>query len=201
MIDRMAGLIEQPVVIERALQAARDNSLKSLEPERAALAKTQDALRENQEEIDKLVVAITAGGVGSELLSFLNRRAKDLKMTREQLLAEQRRLVQVVAPAQEAVDGRALRKYLADFQSLAKATQPEELQKIIRLAVKRIQWGPDGKHKVLFYSLPLNAQTKQGPPPFPSKNEKRGEEPWFDLNRWSDTSGRGRTDTSEETGF
>ncbi len=197
----MAGLTQEPLVIERALQAARDNSLKSSEPERAALARTQDALRENQAEIDKLVVAITAGGVGSELLSFLNRRAKDLKITREQLLAEQRRLVQVAAPAQEAVDRRALRNYPADFQSLAKAAQAEELQKIIRLVVKRRGWGPDGKHKVLFYSLPLNAQTNQGPSPSPSKNEKEGEEPWFDLNRWSDTSGRGRTDTSEETGF
>ena len=144
----------RPLVIERALQAALDNSLKLLEPERAALAQTQDALREDQEEIDKLVGAISVG------VWDLNPRDRDLKMPREQLLADQRRLVQVVAPAQEAVDGRALWKYLADFQSLSKAAQPEELQKLIRLAVKRIQWEPDGKHKVQFYSLPLKKQKK-----------------------------------------
>ena len=205
MIERISGLLKRPHIIEEALQKARENCLKGLQPQREALGHAQAALRQNQAEIDKLVITITGGGIATELLGFLNQRAKELKMSREQLLREQRRLQQEVAPAEQAVDAQSLQSSLADFGKLAQVAEPQELQKVMRLTLKRVEWGNDGKHKVQFYSLPLNARVpnsiknhlsaNQQSSVSNSQQENRTEDHWFDLHRWSDASGRGRTDT------
>ncbi len=75
----------------------------------------------------------------------------------------------------------------------------------MRLTLKRVEWDNDGKHKVQFYSLPLNARVpdatknhlsaNQRPSISNSQEENENQNHWFDLNRWSDASGRGRTDT------
>ncbi len=57
--------------------------------------------------------------------------------------------------------------------------------------VQGVEWGDDARHKVQFYALPVDEPTNQEPP-F-SSEENEGD--WFDFNRWSDASGRGRTDT------
>lgn len=195
VIERLDDLLREPVVLERALQKARENCSSALHPQRAALSRTQSALRENQQEIDKLVATMTGSGIAAELLGFLNGRAKELKRDREQLLNEQRHLQAEVAPADGAVDARALQRFLMDFGKLAEAAEPQELQKVMRLAVRRVEWGTDGKHKMLFYPLPLNAPTNQRPAELASDLGNEVENRWFDLNRWSDASGRGRTDT------
>jgi site-specific DNA recombinase len=211
VVEHLGALLDKPVVLERAFEKARENCLASLHPQREALGHAQAALRENQEEIDRLVATMTGGGIEAELLGFLNGRARELKRERELLLDEQRRLQREVAPAEQAIDAHALRRFLTDFEKLAEAAEPQELQKVMRLAMQRVEWGPDGRHKLLFYPLPLNAGTgtargsaigatmdapaNQGLSKSASGEGNESEGPWFDLTAWSDTSGRGRTDT------
>lgn len=97
-------------------------------------------------------------------------------------------------PAEYKLEARTFYGNLSDFQKLANVAEPQELQTLLRLAVKRMEWDPDGKHKVQFYPMPLNKDKNQRPP-LPNSQERGSEGRWFDLNKCSDTSGRGRTDT------
>ena len=117
----------------------------------------------------------------ASLLAFLNQRAKELQMEREPLMAEQRRLQLELAPSEYELDAQTFHSYLSDFKRLAEAAEPQELQTLLRLTVKRMEWGPDGKHKVQFYPLPLHKHKNQRPP-LPNSDEQGGEGRWFDLN-------------------
>ncbi len=195
VFERLSALLNDPLVVGRALQKARENCLATLSPQREALGRVQAALRENQTEIDRLVGTITQSGATEALLDFLNQRAKELKAEREQLGEEQRNLQREIAPAEQEVKADALLAALSDFEKLAQKAEPQELGKLLRFSVRRISWGTEGKHKLLFYPLPLNAHSNQNSSRPGSPKEKETQENWFDLNRWSDASGRGRTDT------
>ena len=141
VLERLGALLQEPAVVERALEKAYDNCLKGFSPQREALGRVQAALRENRTEIDRMVNTIATGGAAEALLDFLNQRAKELKGERDELLAEQRRLQQELAPAEQKVDARTLLGYLANFQRLTEKIEPQELQKLLRLGVRRIVWG------------------------------------------------------------
>ena len=182
MLERLSALVSSPEIVERALQKARDNCATPLVPQREALSRTQSALRQNQVEIDRLLITITTGGATDALLAFFNQRAKELQTDRDQLMKEQRRLQLELAPSEYELNAQTFHGYLSDFKRLAEAAEPQELQTLLRLTVKRMEWGPDGKHKVQFYPLPFHKHKNQRPP-LPDSDEPGSEGRWFDLNR------------------
>jgi hypothetical protein len=115
------------------------------------------------------------------LLSILNEKVHGLKMERERLLLEQRRLTAALQQLDIYSDMRPLQETLTDFAELARRTEGEKLQRLIRLAVKRIEWMPDGNHTLEIYNLPRTGGKG-------STLENR-----LESNEWSDTPGRIRT--------
>jgi hypothetical protein len=59
-----------------------------------------------------------------------------------------------LTPLDENYNADGLRKLLSDFCSLAKNAHPEEMQKLLRLVVRRIEWKSMGSHRVQLYHLP-----------------------------------------------
>ncbi len=155
VLERVQGLVGTDNVIEQAVEQARFNSQSALQPQQDELALTRAALDANQKEIDTLVNTITSGTTSGALLGFLNQRAQELQFQREQLQAEQRRLVQELSPLENHFDAAAFRSVLRNFAGLLAAAEPEELQQLLRLLVRRVDWKPDGRHQVQFYTLPL----------------------------------------------
>lgn len=41
---------------------------------------------------------------------------------------------------------------LADFNEVTQIAEPEELQRLLRLLVRRVEWMPEGEHRV-YYAL------------------------------------------------
>lgn len=85
---------------------------------------------------------------------MLNEKAGQLKIERERLLIEGRRLKEALTPLDADYGADSLRSRLSDFVPLARHAQPEELQQLLRLAVRRIEWNPAGNHKIQLYHLP-----------------------------------------------
>ena len=88
---------------------------------------------------------------------------------REDLLIEQRRLNEALGSLDQHFDAGVVRGILGSFSSVAKAAKPEELQRLMRLAVWQIEWMPGGEHRVHFRHF--------AKPPHVS-GEKAGRE-WF----------------------
>ena len=80
-------------------------------------------------------------------------------------------------------------KTLSDFQGLVADQEPAEVQRLLRLMVKRVDWSPEGTHKVHFDTLPKARETQKISP----LSQPGSEDHWFDLNSWSGAAGRRRT--------
>lgn len=106
---------------------------------------------ENAKQIEQLVNTISSGIANSDLLAMLNERATQLRLSRERLKAEERRLEESVKPLNVRFDPAEFRKMLANFHTLARVAEEEELQRLIRLMVRRIEWMPEGEHRVQYY--------------------------------------------------
>jgi hypothetical protein len=104
-------------------------------------------------------------------MDFLNKRAQELKLQREDLLAEQRRLNRCLAPSQSRFEPAPFRRALTYLTGLLTHAQPQEQQKLLRLAVKKIEWSPEGSHSIQLFNMPALAEGKNR----------------FDINMWSDT--------------
>ena len=109
------------------------------------------------------MIRVTSASFGSpsgHAHRMAQERGKDWS---QRVLGSTTTSVQNTAPI---ASGRCF-KTLCDFKELASVAEPEELQKLIRLAVRRIEWMPEGVHRVQFYYLP---KTKK-----PLSNGDRGE--------------------------
>ncbi len=133
-------------VVRWALQHAQGHYEASTVPEKEGWARNHTALQENQKEIDALVGTITFGQVDEALLGFLYRKAAQLKVERETLLAKQRRLNAFLVPLQQTFDADAFLRCVSDFGRLVEAAEPAELQRLLRLMVRSVEWGNDGTH-------------------------------------------------------
>lgn len=83
--------------------------------------------------------------------TLLNEKATRLKAERDGLLLEQRRLQEALAPLDNHFDADVQRSLLLRFEELAGVAEGEELQRLLRLMVRRVEWEPDGAHRVQFY--------------------------------------------------
>lgn len=156
--------------MERALHIAQAHSESNLHPMQEALTECKAALQRNQEQIDDLVARVTSSR--GALMELLEEKANALKAEREQLKAEQRHLTEKITPLQVRFDADEFRGVLASFALLREHAQPEELQRLLRLLVRRIEWMPDGTHQVQF-CLPSSR----------GKHKKGGDNtspPWFE---------------------
>jgi hypothetical protein len=173
-------LVTADGVLEAAFVVARHKCQSDLEPQQEALSRTRQALQENQVQIDTLIKTITTGAasgtVSGDLLGMLNERATQLKMERERLRAEQRRLSAALAPLSAYYDASPVRETLSRFTELAQEAEPSEMQRLLRTTVRRIEWMPDGSHGIEFYALESlqNAQSQYA-------KSRCGVEPHLDL--------------------
>ena len=180
VLDQVGQLIESPTIIERALHHAQSGCESALEPQKEALSLTRAALLENQAQIDQMLEAVGSGKAAGALFDMLNEKAALLQRERERLRMEQRKLMQALLPIENSFDAATFGRRLADFSTLAKAAEPEELQRLLRLTVRKMEWMPDGAHRMELY-LPMGAPGKT-----PSTD-------WFKTNERSDGPDRIRT--------
>lgn len=153
ILEQVKQFVTTPGIIERCMEKALANSEAELQPARQTLALNKEALLKNQKEIDALIAGISSGGAQGALWSLLNEQATRLRAERDGLLSEQRRLQEALAPLHHNFDADVFRGLLSTFQELALGAEPEELQRLLRLAVKRIEWSPEGTHRVQFFHL------------------------------------------------
>jgi site-specific DNA recombinase len=196
ILERIEDLVHSDGLLEQAFEMARIKCQGDLQPEQEELNLTRRALQENQAQIDKLFEVIGSGGVQTDLLVILNEKATELRQERERLRAEQRRLTEAVRPLSYSFDPAPFRALLSDFSELSKEATPEELQRLLQVLLRRIEWMPDGSHQVEFYlpqmQLSQRVQVVQKPQTGYSDQAPHPEK-WLERNVWSGCPGRTRT--------
>lgn len=158
ILDKIAELVNFGNILEDALQVAWAKTEQALQPTKETLALCRKALEENQRKIDELLD--TASNARGALLELFTEKANNLKMDRERLRIEQRRLSEALLPLNHHFDPDEYREVLGDFPLLFENMLPQEMQRLLRLIVRRMEWMPDGCHRVQ-YKLP----TFSGGPP------------------------------------
>lgn len=139
MLDRVKDLVESEAMVERALGFALQNSGKDLAPAQEELARVRASLQETQKQIDSIVETMMSGTVNEAMASLLNERASALKLQRDGLRAEQRRLTLELTPLEERFDASVFRKTLCSFDELVDEAQPQEIQRMLRLMLRKVE--------------------------------------------------------------
>jgi hypothetical protein len=160
IIDSIRDLVASREILEGALEHAQRKCHSELEPERERLALNRAALERNQTEVNQMLASITSGRASGALLEMLNEKAYELKMEREGLKAEQRRLVQALQPLQSSLDAGEFYEMFSHFTDVAQNADPEKMQRLLRLMIRRIEWLPDGGHSIEYFGLPVNGKAK-----------------------------------------
>ena len=105
-------------MLEQCFEHAWQNYHRQSKPQQDALAINKAALQENQGHIDNLIDTISSGQAAGALFEMLNSRANDLKMERERLLAEQRRILETLTPLPSDIDAEVFRQQLISFAEI-----------------------------------------------------------------------------------
>ncbi len=201
VLERVEDLAQTPLMLERALAHAIQKSEEASHPAQEALARTRSGLAETEKQIDILMNTLALGTVTPALMQLVNERAHQLKVQRETLRADQRRLLSRIAPTENKPDAQALRTVLADFTIVTRGAEPVQLQRMLRLMVRRITWNPEGCHSIQLHKLPnrlpdlreefkkerMETQKEMSNPLAPEGADR------FDISRWSDGPDRIRT--------
>lgn len=180
LLDRIHDVTD-PDLVEKALENARRNSHQDLQPLERQVEGVREALQRNQFELDRLVSAVRSGEAQGAMLRLLNADATKLESERHRLMSDQRRLSEALNPLADRFNSDAVRAALTDFSAIAAEARPEELQRLLRLMVRRVEWGSSGSHRVQLWNLPKANQSSQ-----------RGKD-WFDITMGSGCPGRTRT--------
>jgi hypothetical protein len=103
-------------------------------------------------------------------------RADQPTLERERLRAEARRLWEELMPLDEYLDALPLRALLSDFTTLTRKAESGELERRIRLVVKRVERLPqrqrsedehrEGKHRIEFHLPRKTPNPTRRPQPF-----------------------------------
>ncbi len=140
------------------MDAAYHKARISLEPVFEAYKETGQALNKVERDIEKVLETASSGQAVGALWEMLNERAFRLKWEKDQLLIEQLRLKEQLLPAETSVDAAILRTKLLSLDIVRRAAYPDELQRLLRLMVRRIEWSPSGDCKVQLFALPAKNQ-------------------------------------------
>jgi site-specific DNA recombinase len=151
MLDNIGSLATSDTIIKSALEIGWTKSEADLRPFKQSLADCQRALQENQRKIEELLE--TASHARGALLELFNEKAHDLQLQREQLKIESRTLNDSLMPLNQNFDADKFRQVLCDFNLIREKAEPQELQRLIRLIVRRLEWMPDNTHRVQYYLL------------------------------------------------
>jgi site-specific DNA recombinase len=149
MLEAINGMATSESFIPRALEMAWQKTEGHLQPVKDALSQCRLSLEENQRRIDELVA--TATNTRSALLDLLTEKAHELKIERERLKVEQHRLQEMLSPLNTAFDEKEFRSVFSDFALMREKAEPEELQRLLRLMVRRLEWMPNGEHRAYYY--------------------------------------------------
>ena len=136
-------------MLERAIALAQSKADSTVEPHKQRLSLNRLALDDNQAQAQKLIATTQNGEVGPSLMAYLNDEAERLRREREGLLLEQRQLRDLLAPSEIPVDPQQIRELLGNFDRLVAFAEPEELQRLIRLIVRRVEWVPTDSGSVV----------------------------------------------------
>ena len=172
MSDRVRALLESETVLKEAVEKARQHSETDLGPLQELWEENRKALGINQTQTDEIVNAISGGNVQGPLWQILNDKAAQLHLERERLLIEERRLKEQLTPLNENFEASGIESLLRDFATLARYAEPEEIQRLLRLMIRRVEWKTQGNNKVQFYHLPKRGNTKTNCPPAQSANRQ-----------------------------
>ncbi len=86
------------------MEQARANMQTDLRPSQDTLALTRQAIQSNQVQIDALIEeSISNGKAQGALWGLLNEKAAQLKLERERLLLEQKRLCEALTPLEKTL--------------------------------------------------------------------------------------------------
>jgi len=165
ILERIEDLDIFDDLLEREMAGAKERFEQDMQPVKESLSLAKAAERANQEKIEEIIESVSSGRAKGALFDILSERAAELKLERERLRAEQRQLNELLAPLEEHFEASGLQSVLSDFTRLAKGAKPEELQRLICLVVRSVEWRPDGKHKVQFYHFPKPQNNCHNPPP------------------------------------
>jgi hypothetical protein len=157
MLDTVEELIKTRGLLEQCFENAWQSFHQQTRPQQDALAINAAALRENQTQVDNLVEMISSGQATGALFEMLNKKASQLRTERHLLLTEQRRLRESLAPLDNGITAEKFRKQLITFSDIIEEAQPEEIQRIMRLMVKRIEWMPTDEARFEFFAWPDTA--------------------------------------------
>ena len=91
-------------------------------------------------------------GLNEALLGLLNDRANELKLRRESLLSEQRQLKATLAPVDKRFDERRFREALGKIVARIETAEPKDLQKMLRLVIRRLSWGTEEKRQLQMHN-------------------------------------------------
>lgn len=106
-------------------------------------------------------------------------------MERERLLIEERRIKERLTPLNENFDAGGIEALLRDFSTLARYAEPEEIQRLLRLTIRRIEWKTQDNCKMQFTHLPKCGSTKTNCPPAQSASRQ-----WLRTGVCNDTCNR-----------
>jgi hypothetical protein len=152
-METVQELIESKGLLERCFDHAWQNYQQQSKPQQEQLALNKAALSENQAQTDHLIETISSGKVADALFALLNKKANELKVEREKLLMEQR-LMKGLTALQSGIDAEVFRNQLMGFSEVIEEAQPEEMQRLIRLLLKKVEWMPNSESRAQFYLWP-----------------------------------------------
>ncbi len=182
VMERLRDLVMFPEVLERVVARARQNAEKDSEPLREAQSRNEAALQALKAESDALIATITSSGLNEALLRLLNERAHELQLRREVLLSEASRLRASLIPVEKRFNEAGFRIALEKMVTAIEGAEPADLQKILRLVVRRLSWGAEGKRQLEMHNpRPLRKES----------GDWAGD--WFDHSLRSDGPDRIRT--------
>ena len=193
VLDRVSELAEMPGLLESAVESALLKSEVGLAPLREEMARVRAGLQETDKEIEGLMNALSVGTPSPTLIQMVNEKAGDLNGQREMLRADLRRLMSHTASMEHKPDVEALRGLLSDFATLAEQAEPIELQRLLRLLVRRVVWNPCGQHTIELYDLSGAKKEGSQKQKMPNPELLQEEKDRFDISIWNGWPGRTRT--------
>ena len=142
------------------------------------MSRGRAGLQETQKQIDSIVATIMSGTVNEAIVCLLNEKASALKLQRNNLRAQQQKLSIELTPLEEPFDANVFRKTPCSFDELVAEAQPQEMQRMLRLMLRKVEWGSDGTHNLHFYSLSQSQSVKTKKSAFQNDSENAD---WFDI--------------------
>ncbi len=173
ILNGVQHLFETPEIVQQAMVKARNRAEVSLSPKKKQAADVTKSLQANKEAVERLVATMTPGIFEGAAVEILQDQATQLKRERDRLEREHRQLTAELVTLTENFDSEAFQAALSNFARLAEKAEPDELRRLLRLLIARIEWLPDGEPaRVHFYHMPKSPPSIEGGDWFATARQK-----------------------------